>query len=333
MEQRLHPGLSGRAMTVLVLADEVDLGADLVVRELSDLEVPVARIDIGWFPRRLTLDAEFRDGRWRGRLVTAHRSLELDDVRSALYRGPTAFHFPSGLSATERRHAHHEAKLGVGGVLAALPALWVNHPSRIADAGYKPVQLATATRCGLRVPPTLVTNSAGAARRFATGARAGGVVTKMLGAPGIFELGGRRVAFTSRVNAADLADLRGIEVTAHQFQHWVTKRYEVRVIVIGEQVFPVAIHAGSAAARIDWRADYKALRYELVDPPAQVVAGIELVMKELSLSYGAFDFVVTPAGEWVFLEVNPSGQYGWLETETNAPMSAALARLLAKGAR
>ena len=40
------------------------------------------------------------------------------------------------------------------------------------------------------------------------------------------------------------------------------KQYEVRLTVIGEQMFPVAIHAGSDAARLDWRTDYASLTYE-----------------------------------------------------------------------
>ena len=243
LAQRLHAGLPGPAVTVLVLADEIDLGADQVVRALSERDIPVVRVDVGWFPRQLTVDAELSNGHWAGRMVTPQREVALEDLRSVLYRSPTAFRFPAGLSSTERRHSHHEAKLGVGGVLAALPVLWINHPSRIADAGYKPVQLVTAARCGLTVPATLVTNDAGAARRFATGTGAGGVVTKMLGAPGIFELGGRRVALTSRLDEADLADLR------------------------------------------------------------------------------------------VFLEVNPAGQYGWLEAQTGAPVTQMLADLLARGQR
>lgn len=73
----------------------------------------------------------------------------------------------------------------------------------------------------------------------------------MLGAPAIDEQGGRRVALTQRLIPADLDDLRGVELTAHQFQQWVGKREEARVLVIGSQVFAVAIRAGSAIAGVD----------------------------------------------------------------------------------
>lgn len=294
--------------------------------------MPVFRVDAGWFPEQLSLDAELRAGGWTGRLATAHRKVALPEIRSIWYRSPSAFRFPSGLSSCERQHAQHEAKLGLGGVLSSLPVLWVNHPGRHADAGYKPRQLVAAARAGLSVPPTLVTNEKAAVRRFAKLCQPPGVITKMLGAPAISEQGGRRVALTQRVSTADLRDLRGVEVTAHQFQQWVPKREEARVIVVGGQVYAVAIRAHSAAARVDWRADYAALSYERIVPPEDVQRGVREVMDELGLLYGAFDFVISPDGRWVFLEVNPGGQFGWLEDHTDLPLTAALTDLLAKGA-
>jgi len=64
---------------------------------------------------------------------------------------------------------------------------------------------------------------------------------------------------------ARLADLQGIEISAHQFQQWAPKREEARVIAIGQQVYAVTIRAGSAAVYVDWRADHAALSYERID--------------------------------------------------------------------
>jgi len=319
-------------VTVLILAGERDVSADRMVRALGDRGVPVFRADMGWFPETLTLDAELHDGRWVGRLVTPHREVALEKLRSVWYRSPSIFRFPAGLSGTERQQALHEAKLGVVGVLGALPVLWVNHPSRRADAGYKPRQLVAAARAGLPVPPTLVTNDPAAVRRFAAQCGAAGVVTKMFGAPAISEQGGRRVALTERLSPAHLADLRGIEISAHQFQRWAPKREEARVIAIGQQVYAVAIHADSAAAYVDWRADYDSLSYERIDPPPEVICGVRTLMVDLGLVYGAFDFVIGPDGSWTFLEVNPGGQFGFVEDQAGLPLTAALADLLARGA-
>jgi len=132
---------------------------------------------------------------------------------------------PVGMSTPERVHAHREGRIGLGGVLASLPVLWVNHPGRSADAVYKPLQLAVAAGCGLRVPRTLISNSTAAAHRFA-GQSATGAVIKMLGAGTIHEDHSRKISFTHRLTGGDLDDLAGFDVTCHQMQDWVPKSRE-----------------------------------------------------------------------------------------------------------
>lgn len=272
-------------MSVLILADDFDATADQVVRALTDREVVVHRVNTAWFPAQLGISTELRGGRWAGSLRIPARVFDLESVTAVWYRTPRAYQFPSGLSAAERAHANLEAKYGLGGVLASLVALWVNHPARLVDAAYKPVQLVTA----------------------------------------------HKVAFTRLIGDAELADLQGVDVTTHFFQRWVPKAYEARMIVIGDHITTAAIRAGSAAGYIDWRADYEGLFYDLVDPPTDVLAGVRELMRALGLRYGALDFVITPDGEWTFLEVNAGGQYGWIEDATGAPLTPQLADLLAKG--
>ena len=318
-------------MTVLILADDLDATADAMVRELASREVRVCRVNTGWFPALLSITAELRGGTWSGHLRTPGHRVELNEITAVWFRNPTAFRFPAEWSRVERQHSHNEAKFGIGGVLSSLPALWINHPGRTADAVYKPAQLATAATLGMNVPDTLITNDPEAVRVFARGAADGATVTKTLGAPTIVEQGRRKTAFTRRVHHADLDDLAGIEWTAHQFQRWVPKACDVRVIVVGDQHWAFSISAESTAGQLDFRTDYKALRYALLDEPPDVHDKINRYMRRFGLVYGALDFVADPDGRWWFLECNPGGQYGWLEKATGAPITAVLADALITG--
>lgn len=315
-------------MAVLLLAEEHDPSADLMVLTLDARGVEVHRLDTAWFPQSMTLNARHDGDQWRGTLRTAHRRVPLDSITAVWYRSPTAYKLPPGLNTAERAHANLEAKFGVGGVLSSLPAVWVNHPARNADAAYKPLQLATAARSGLTVPDTLITNDAEAVRKFAA---EGPTITKLLGSSSIVEEGVRKIGYTRLLADDDLANLRGIEVTAHLFQRWVPKAHEARIIAVGDHLTTVAIHADSTAAHVDWRTDYDHLRYELTTPPEHVARGIQQLMHALGLRFGALDFVIRPDGEWVFLEINPTGQYGWLEHHTGAPITDHIADLLTKG--
>ena len=85
------------------------------------------------------------------------------------------------------------------------------------------------------------------------------MIVKPLAAPIVEEAGTYTPVWTRKIAAGDLADLDGVQATAHLFQQWVPKHCEVRLVVVGDRLFPVAIHAGSDAAHVDWRSDYDAL--------------------------------------------------------------------------
>ncbi|MGH3569111.1 MAG: hypothetical protein ACRDRH_24420 [Pseudonocardia sp.] len=109
------------------------------------------------------------------------------------------------------------------------------------------------------------------------------------------------------------------------------KAYEVRLTVIGNAWFPIAVHAGTEGTRQDWRSDPRALTYETVTVPDAVADAVRRYMSRMELAYSAMDFVVTPDGEWVMLEANTGPQFSWLEAATGSPMVSAMADMLAKG--
>ncbi|WP_439674993.1 ATP-grasp ribosomal peptide maturase [Embleya sp. MST-111070] len=303
--------------SVLVLTNRLDPTADLVVDHLNHRGVPVFRCDTAEFPTQLTLSATLASG-WVGSLDNGVRRLDLAAVRSVYFRRPEEFRMPDGVSEAGRRFAAAQSRAGFLGVVGAIPGLWINHPARDLEANRKPLQLVVAERLGLRPPRTLVTNDCAAAREFAKHV-AGPVITKSLGA----------AVHTVVVDPAEFDD--SIALCAHLFQEWVDKRHEVRLTVVGDRFFAVEIHAGSEAARVDWRSDYSSLTYELTVVPKNVRRRLTAFMAHFGLVFGAFDFIVTPGGEWRFLEVNPNGQWSWIEHKTGAPISRAIADLLEKG--
>ena len=316
------------ANTVLVLTEPSDKSADLVVRELERRDVQVFRADTGDFPLSLSVSARF-DGSWHGEIRSPDGSVDLRDIRSVYVRRPTAFTFPEAMTDAEQRFAAREARRAVGGLLMSLPwCSWVNDPSKAADAEYKPLQLATATACGLHVPRTVITNVPGDGAK--QGAFLGGsVVYKTLSGASVPD--GQRVSliYTTPITVPDMSDLR-VALTAHQFQERVPKVRDVRATVVGKQVFAanILVDDETAGELLDWRADYKALRYEPVSLPASVESSLLTMTERLGLSFAAADFVVTAEGKHYFVDLNPSGQWGWIEDATSLPIAEAIAALL-----
>lgn len=308
--------------TILVLTGRDDLTADAVVEELSARGAEVVRYDTADFPTVSRLAVSLTGDGWAGTL-TSSRPLRLEDVRSVWWRRPNEFTTPNGWPGHARALAVSEARSGLLGVLGSLPARWINHPACDAAANYKPRQLAVAARVGLTVPGTVITSDPGHARDFVGADR---VVYKGLGGGVLGPNGERRFLPVSLVSAGELDD--GVAATAHLFQERVEKAYEVRLTVIGDRMFPVAIHAGSEAALLDWRTDYRSLTYEQVALPDDVRQGVRRLMDELGLFFGAIDFAVTPDGRWVFFEVNPNGQWHWIAVKAGVPLVEAMADAL-----
>lgn len=311
---------------VLVVTNLDDPTTDLVIRELHDRDIPVVRFDSGDFPATLSIEATITSAGIEGSLSTPTRTADLTQARSLYYRRPSGFCFPH-LDEQTARFAATQARYGLGGILASLPGcLYVNHPHRIGDAEFKPSGLAAAVTAGFNIPPTLVTSSPDAAREFIK-TTPGPVIYKPLSAP-LYRIDGVSCTVQVQEVTADQID-DTVAGTVHLFQHVVDKQADVRVTVIGDRVFAVRIDC----ELLDWRTDYDALSYTVVEPPPGITKALYTYLNHFGLVFGCFDFAVDREGGWWFLECNPSGQWAWLEPETGLPMVAAMGDLLERKRR
>lgn len=324
-------------MPILIVTHSRDTEAiSLVTRALEQRGERAYRLDTDLYPTevRLSLACEGPGDHPDplGRIDGPAGPLELADVSAVWYRRSSiGAGIPADLDPQLRRPSVEESRRMVFGMLAALEVPTVDPLEAVRRAEHKPLQLRLARRLGLDVPRTLSTNDPEAVRAFARGLP-GGIVTKMMASFAVYEDGVENVVFTNALSDADLLDLDGLDLCPMTFQERIDKALELRVTVVGRQVFAASIDSqASPRARHDWRRDGAALAtawrpYEL---PAEVAARALALMDRLDLAYGAFDFIVTPDGRHVFLEVNPSGEFMWLVTHAGLPIHEAIADVLA----
>jgi MvdD family ATP-grasp ribosomal peptide maturase len=267
---------------------------------------------------RLTLTNE--QGEFDLREVTAvwHRRLNIGS------------HLPAGLDKQLRHASLGEASAAVHGMLASLNAFRVDHLHYIRQAENKQLQLQVARELGLETPRTVTTNDPAAVRAFAKSCE-GEMVTKMLSSFAIYDEGKELVVFTNAVKSEDLADLSGLSLCPATFQELLPKALEIRSTVVGQRVMSASVDSQlSARAAHDWRRDGLRMLddwrpYQL---PLDVEEKILRLMDYFSLNYGAIDIILTPDGKHVFLELNPCGEFFWLERSPGLPISDAIADLL-----
>ncbi|MFI8194857.1 ATP-grasp ribosomal peptide maturase [Streptomyces sp. NPDC085946] len=317
---------------VLVITSLEDVTADWVIGALNERGVPVVRVDPADIGSDLSFGARIGAGApvWDGRLRTASREVALGKVASVYYRRPTPYtaryrHFP----VQQRDFAAAEARHGLSGVLNHLHGVrYVNHPDGVTAADFKPGQLQTAAQLGLAIPPTLITNDVEAARKFA--AEYGPVIYKPFRGLPAGEDGHTGAIWAQRVDP-DTFD-ESLAVTAHLFQAEIPKTGDVRVTVVGDKVFAQQIAAPDGA--LDWRrGDWDTLVHSPIAVPAPIEAALHRYLETFGLVFGCFDFALTGDGrdseDWVFIECNPNGQWGWLPDADK--ITAAFADILSTG--
>jgi glutathione synthase/RimK-type ligase-like ATP-grasp enzyme len=332
--------MAKRVVTVTVSGD---LHADLVGRKIAAAGPPMFRLDLDEFPEHFAVALEFARDRWEGSLthVPTGDCIALAEIGAVWMRKKADFSFASkALGPQERAFAEAETRHLLFSLLYSLDCYWMSHPVALRGASWKGEQLLRAARMGFAVPPSLATNRRASVEGFRAAA-GDGIIFKALSSPTLAaeEVGAdERISTglpTTLITDEHEAALDAVEELPCFFQHYVPKAYELRVTVIGERLFAARIHSqDDPRTATDCRDMSAEIRYEQATLPAAIERRCLDLVASYGLSFGALDIIVTPDGEHVFLEVNPVGQFLFVqELVPELDMIGALADRLMAGAR
>lgn len=248
----------------------------------------------------------------------AHRD-GADQPQSAFdvvwFRRPVGVTPPAALHPSDRRFVAGEwGEIAKAFRYAATDAFWVNPLDAITRATNKPTQLAAASELGLCIPDTLITNDVHALGHFLD-AHDQVIFKPLHGA--LWEVDGKKLgAYTCVIGRENLSPPDKIQACPGIYQARVAKAFEVRAQFFGASCFAVAIDSQAVTnANVDWRRERgnPTLLARPIELPEALHRLCLRLMRELGIVSGAFDFIVTPDDEWVFLEVNEAGQFIFLE--------------------
>lgn len=301
---------------VLVATSPGDLSADRVILALERRGARHARIDPALVPA--TFGYQPGVPQPQGRLG----DVPVSSVGAVYWRRPTRYRLQRADAQRLADWSRREHDAGLRAALWDLPATWVNHP-RDNAAATKPAQITTAARLGLDVPETLITNDPEQAREFVS--RFECVTKTFTGAPAPDPgEASADIVFTVPVAAGEIDE--SVALTAHMFQQRVHAVRDLRVTVVGDKVFA----AWAPTATLDWRTEKpRWSRSAAVALPDGVVEGALAMCRAFGLVYGALDFAVDRDGRCWFYELNPNGQFGFIEQATDLPIAATIAQCLA----
>lgn len=308
---------------VLVLGSRYDFSCDYVVAHLARHNVCYLRLnsedlplyDLSLDPVQKCLACAFRGTAF----VVSAETLRSIWFRRGVYprdAGPTAPH------SVQDQIVRAQWGAFLRGLTIFERAKWINHPAATYLAEQKPLQLALAHEIGFRIPNTIITNHAPAVRTLGTDA----VAIKGVDTVIAYEAQNEVFGFTNLVSANQIASeaLAGCPVL---LQEAITPKTDIRVTVIDNEVFATSIDRAGKGIDGDWRIQKAGLRYLPIALPTKVEQLCLALTHRLGLSFAAID-LVRQGDDYLFLEVNPTGEWSWLVDNANLKIDEAIAHAL-----
>jgi glutathione synthase/RimK-type ligase-like ATP-grasp enzyme len=311
---------------LLIVTQRDDYHADWLVLELQARNADFTRFNTEDYPLTTSLHWT-HDG--AARLRFGECDYDLADVTAVWYRRPAPPVVAADLPEATAAWARGEAREALMGVWRTLDALWVNNPDRNRIAESKLLQLRTARELGFDIPDSLVSNEPAEVEDFMA-ANPHGVICKPLMTGRVpVGGGGEQLFFTSQISPESVS-LAALGAEPYLFQELIPKLYDVRVTVIGTEAFAARIESQeSEETRTDWRRGHPGeLAHTPIELPEDVASACLALCRRLGLEFGAIDLAHEPDGRYTFFEINPNGQWAWVEQRTGLPLRARLSDLL-----
>jgi hypothetical protein len=317
---------------ILILTEELDPHADHVTQMLEARGASWTRFNPADFPVKASLTLGYTpNGQMRSCLRLGETQIELTQLQSVWTRRPRLpVPHEHIRDAAARALVSEECMNFVRDVWNALPCPWLpGQPAAIHRAQLKASQLRVAGELGLELPPTLITNRPEEFLDFYR-QHDGHIISKLAGFAFDRAVGDTFGRYTEVVSKRSVGYAAALQYCPMILQAYVPKRLELRITVVGRKVFAAEIHSQHTHhTRYDWRRyDLSRTPHYTHDLPPEVEERCLRLVERLELCYGAIDMILTPDGRYVFVEINPNGQYLWIEQETGLPISAAICDLL-----
>ncbi|HKU48433.1 MAG TPA: hypothetical protein VJP79_00660 [Nitrososphaera sp.] len=311
---------------IVVFSNEQDVHAISVADKMSKNHgIRPLVLDFSRLSRLLTVEALYENSHAEFRINAGNgNSVDLADVKSFWWRRPQPVSVdPSIRDPKHVRFALSEWDTLLRGVFQSTTGMWVNDINRDQIASHKPYQLSVAKRLGIPVPETLMTNSPQEALRFWE-KHEGHVIFK----PFISSFDAWRETRPLRKEFLGMIDK--VRFAPVIFQEFVDSATDIRITCVGREMY-AGETVPAADYQYDWRMSPQA-KWNEHKLPDNIKESLLRFMDALGLQYGAIDMKLKRDGSYVLLEINPAGQFLFLERDTGMRISDALAAHLVKGA-
>lgn len=315
---------------VLLITNKADVTTDFVIKRLTERQASFYRFNTEDLLTRNTLSFNFHNDEFI--LFDNEKNLKIDllKVKSVYYRRPVTPSFPNNeLTEGEEKFLINEITYSLEGLYRILQnAYWISSVFSIREAENKIFQLRIAKEMGFKVPASLITNRSEIASKFID---KNITIIKPIKTGLIDDIKNDKVIFTTLLK--DKNGLERIQFCPTYFQAFINKVADIRVTVVGKKIFSALIFSQEHnETKVDWRnGENLKLQYQKILLAEELSALCIKLTERLGLNFGAIDLVKDENNNFYFLEINPNGQWAWIEKQLNYSISDEICNQLING--
>lgn len=317
-------------MKVLLLTHSGDFfTVDRVQLALKNLGLYPIRINTDLYPQETQINITIHEGLPKVTIHTAEEIVDIYDVQGVWLRRIWSPQIDKEVEEPFRAMCINESQNVFKGILPLLEhAIWVDPLDKIVFASNKIYQLKLAVTCGLDIPSTLISNESQKVLDFYKAEK--NIIAKMTTQTGYGMKSSAMTMATYQVQEEHLDSLESLRYCPMVFQKEIDKAYELRIVYVAGDFFIGAIDASQTqAGQTDWRkTKVDETQWTQAKLPDDIKEKIKRLMTALGLLFGVIDMIKTPEDAYVFLEVNPTGEWGMLERDLHLPISEAIAHTI-----
>ena len=295
---------------VLIITSSIDETATYIINRYSE-QAEFFRIDVDKFD-----EYKFCVGNKGWSISSDCFFIRSEDIYSIYYRKPM---LPDLSPFDPQYHLMIQRDIiaVINGIVDCFSGKVLTRPSILRKTENKVYQLMYVSKNGWTIPESYIGNSNGECIKYEKSAS----IIKPLTTGKTYGKNGWELYQTNLFKEIN----EDISLTPIYLQEYIPKQFEVRVTIVGRKMYPIRIDTEN---KVDWRADYQNHRYTQITCPDDIIVKCYKLMDDFNLVFGAFDFIVTPELKWIFLEINPNGQWLWLEQSLKLDISQKIVEYL-----
>ena len=318
----------GKMIEVLIISNSMDFTTDFICIELEKRNVNYIRINRDMF-NKYKISIDMQNMKMEIEINNKKYIILNENLISIYFRAPVFLRENSHNTLSLEEQLYRSQWMSFIRNLSIFEnCRWVNNPNATFKAENKLLQLKKAKEIGFNIPYTLLVNSVDYLdinddERY---------IVKSLDTVLLKNGNKESFAYTNIIKGKKIKKAR-LDIAPIIFQKYVENKIDIRATVIGDRVNPVEIKKNNNGIKGDWRLEKENVEYIPIKLPIDIENKCIKIVKEFGLAFGGIDLIESD-GNYYFIEVNPTGEWAWLNEKSNWRIDKAICDyLLQKGVK